>query len=107
MKNKLNYFKLLIIVLFFVFIVMYISRDSDYYEYENYKKVLITESAIKTFEDDVKEGKNIDSKIYLKDEYKDYSSGFSNLGIKASIVVDEIVKKGISSFLKIIKIFLT
>lgn len=107
MKNKPNYFKLIILILFFVFIVTYISKESGYYEYENYKKTLVIKNAIETFENDVKEGKNVNNKTYLEDEYKDYSSKTASLGIKSSIVIDNLVKKGFQSMVKFVKIFFT
>ena len=105
MKNKPNYFRLLIIISFFIFFISYLSRENGYYEYENYKKALITETAIQTFENDVKEGKNLNNKVYLEDEYKDYSSKASNLGIKSSDFIDSFMKKGFKSIINFIKVF--
>ena len=67
--NKLIKFLLLIFV---IFLILYISKETGLYEYKAYTKSKLTEEAIKKFEKDVSEGKNVSINDYVVEEYKDY-----------------------------------
>ena len=68
-----NTFKIIFIFLFVIFLTMYISVGSNYYEYELHKKVMLTNEDIKRFEDDVKNNKEVDI-----DNYKYIYENISN-----------------------------
>ena len=74
MKKKRNWFLRLLFVLFIVFLGLYIASVSGYYETQVGNKVALTEEAIRDFENDVLEGKNVDIKTYLQEDNKDYSN---------------------------------
>ena len=70
----------LLLVLFIFFLIIYCSSNSKYYEYSNYKKVIITNEKIEQFEKDINEGKDVNINDYIKDESKDYSNNVSKVG---------------------------
>ena len=86
MKHK-KIFKFIIYSILILFLFSYIIEESGYYEYNLNNKKNLTEQEIKQFETDVKEGKEIDLKEYLKDNKIDYSNNLtretSNLSIKS------------------------
>ena len=68
--KKTNPPKLIMLVIILVFICAYYISNSGYYEYELHKRVVLTEDKIAKFENDIKDGKNIDLKNYLIREKK-------------------------------------
>ena len=86
-----NYFLIIIIFLFIIFLILYISGEAGYYEYKVHTKTILTEEAIKEFEKDISEGKNVDAKDYFPKEV-DYSNVFTksanNISNKIGLVVN-------------------
>lgn len=91
--DKIIKFSLLALVL--VFLILFFSSSGGYYEYELNKKSNLTEEAIKKFEQDVRDGKEIDINDYVVKEKKDYSNTFSKLGLKLSSKIGTIFKEGV------------
>ena len=56
-------FKFTIISLLIIFLVLYISQSTGYYEFEQHRRVALTESKIKQFEQDIKKVKILMSVI--------------------------------------------
>ena len=77
------------------FLLMFFSSSSGYYEYELNKKSNLTQEAIIQFEQDVKDGKEIDINEYLVDEAKDYSNSFSDIGLNISNKIGTLFSKGV------------
>lgn len=106
MKNK-KLLKTIIYSIVLLFIFSYIIEESGYYEYNLNNKKNLTEKEIKEFERDVKEGKEIDLKEYLKDNKTDYSSNLtrktSNLSIKLNSYIKVILTNYFDIFKKLIK----
>ncbi len=86
-----KFIKLFIVVIVIIFFVMVFTSSSGYYEYELNKKANLTQEAIKQFEEDVKEGKEIDVKDYFIVENKDYSNKFSKAGLKISNKIGSLI----------------
>ena len=84
-------FKFFCIVLVFLFMTLYFSKNNGYYEYQQYQKTLFTKEQIERFENDVKEGRDVSIEDYLEDEV-DYSNKMSDIGLFLS--------KKISGFIK-------
>ncbi len=80
-------FYITILLLFIVFICIFSSSTSGYYEYSNYKNNSFTEEKMKEFEKDVAEGKNVNIKDYIDDNSKDYSNKITRLGDNISDLV--------------------
>ena len=94
MKIMLKIVLILIVVLFFS---LYYSKYSNYYYYENQK--VLTDEAIKRFEKDLKEGKEINVNNYIP-EQKNYNNKVSTLGLKTSNFIDKCFNKGLKIFAK-------
>ena len=77
-----------------VFLFLIVASQSGYYEYELSSKTKLTDEAIDKFENDVKEGKNIDINNYLVNEKKDYNNDVSNFGRKFSDKIESVFSKG-------------
>ena len=73
-------FYIILSILFIIFLIIFISTNSGYYEYKNNQKTIFTEEKIKEFEKDIKEGKNIKINNYLKDDSKNYSNRLTDIG---------------------------
>ena len=89
-----NTFKIIFIFLFVIFLTMYISVGSNYYEYELHKRVMLTNEDIKRFEDDVKNNKEVDIDNYISSRV-DYSNSFSKASTKVSKETKKYIKQGI------------
>ena len=48
---------------------MYVSKEAGYYEYKAYTKSKLTEEAIKKFENDIENGKDVSLKDFNGIEY--------------------------------------
>ena len=94
-----NILKFTFIILILLFIGLYISQVTGYYEYTESKKTTLTKDAINRFEKDVKEGKEISAKNYLEEE-KEYNNKVSKLGITVSNLIEKIFNKTMSSLFK-------
>lgn len=95
-------FKTTLIILFVVFITIYITHASGYYEYELHKKVELTNEQIEKFESDIKNNKNIDVNDYVGNTIEDYSNNFSDLSLSFSKFTSKYVKEGIKGIFNII-----
>ena len=94
-----NILKFTFIILILLFIGLYISQVTGYYEYTESKKITLTKDAINRFEKDVKEGKEISAKNYLEEE-KEYNNKVSKLGITVSNLIEKSFNKTMSSLFK-------
>ena len=101
-KRKQNYFKILLVSLFLIFTAYMVAYNSGYYEANVSRKSKITEEKLQEFENDVKEGKEIDVKKYIENDYVDYSSAFSKLGNKLSSSIDTFMDNGLSDFFELL-----
>ena len=98
MKNKS--LKSLIIIIIVIFIACYYVSNSGYYEYTIQKKTIITNERIKEFEQDVKNGNEVDIKDYLDNEDKDYSNKFTDIIYKLSNNGNKLARKCITAIFK-------
>ncbi len=87
MKGK-NIFRLVFLVLIILFIALYLTQLTGYYEFQESKKSSLTKDAIERFEKDVKEGREIVAKNYLVEE-KNYQNKASSLGMKVSGLIEK------------------
>lgn len=94
-KKKHNFFIILLAIIFITFMGLYISELNGYYDYQNHNKKILTEDAMKRFEEDVAKGLDVTKEDYLIDTYKDYSNGISKTGLKISEKTSKIMQKGI------------
>ena len=91
--DKIIKFLGLLMVVFFI--VMLFSSSSGYYEYEINKKSNLTQEAIIKFEQDVKDGKDIDVEEYLVKKENDYTNNFTKTGLSISNKIERMFAGGI------------
>ena len=97
-----NYFLIIMIFLFIIFLILYISGEAGYNEYKVHTKTILTEEAIKEFEKDISEGKNVKLENYIKTEKIDYSNMISDTGYNVGILIEKFMNKGIKKTVKIL-----
>ncbi len=98
-KDKLL---IVLLILFVIFLIIYITKEAGYYEYKAHNKAELTKEAIKKFENDVEEGKNVSINDYVVNNYKDYSNTISNLGYNLGEITESFMNNGIKKTLKIL-----
>ena len=96
-------FYIILSILFIIFLIIFISTNSGYYEYKNNQKTIFTEEKIKEFENDIKEGKNIKINNYLKDNSKNYSNRLTDIGDGISDLINDSVNFILKGGFKIIE----
>ncbi len=105
-KKKKNPIIILTIVLFGIYLSLYYLSVNGYYEYKEYNKMMLTEDAMKRFEEDVKNGKDISIDNYIN-EYKDYSNSVSNFGLKTGESLEKVMNKGLGGIFKVLSKLVT
>ncbi len=105
-KKKKNPLVIIVIVLFGCYMSLYYLSINGYYDYKEYNKMTLTKDAMKQFENDVKEGKNISINDYIT-EYKDYSNSVSNFGLKTGESIEKVINKGLGGVFKILSKLVT
>ena len=98
MEMKYKIFKWSFMFLLVIFLTLYFSQLTGYYEYQNYQKMVMTEEQIVQFEQDIKDGKEVDIKDYVVNINRDYDNSLSNLGMNISNIISNTVKNGIIKF---------
>lgn len=83
--------------LFIAFFAIFISSKTGYYDFELHNKAVLTEEKIKEFEQDVKDGKDINIKDYVVSSTPNYQNSVSRLGNKLSTSLEDLVQSGIES----------
>lgn len=100
-KKKKNWFLTCLGILFVIYIGLYIMDNLGYYNIAAKNKV-ITEEKILEFESDVRNGKEIDLKEYVRDT-TNYKNVYSNIGYTISVGIDNVLNRGLSNVGKILK----
>ena len=100
-KKKKNIFLKILLILFIVYLALYLMDNLGYYNIASKNKI-ITDKAMQEFEQDVKQGKKIDIKEYIRDE-TDYKNSYSNLGYYLSNGIDTVLNKGFKNIGKILE----
>lgn len=100
-KKKSNWFLKIVVVLFMIYFALYLMDNLGYYNVATKQKV-ITEEKLQEFENDVKNGKSIDIKNYVRDT-TNYRNTFSNIGYNVSVGIDNVLNKGLKDINKIMK----
>ncbi len=86
------------ILLFLVFVGLYFTASSGYYETEERKKMTLTEEQIERFEQDVADGKQVDIENYLKLNERNYDNSISSTTLQISNKIGEYFEKGLNAF---------
>ena len=91
-KNK--GIKMIILLFFLAFSILYISALSGYFEYENHKNTYLTEKEIRKYEEAIKNGETIDMDSYIIKRQK-YSNKLSVAASNLSNTISYLTKTGI------------
>ena len=94
-KKRNKFFKWTLFIFFTAFLTLYLSQATGYYEYEQSRKTAFTEEQIKQFEQDVKDGKEIDVTQYLENTTKNYQNNISKVTLNISEAISKYTKLGI------------
>lgn len=86
MKGK-KIFRMVMITLIILFATLYFTQAAGYFEYTTRKTNTLTEDAITRFEEDIKSGKKIKAKDYIKKE-NNYHNNLSRLGSGVSSAIE-------------------
>ncbi len=98
--NKL--FRYAILVSFVTFFALYLSQSTGYFEYRNSKKVALTNKQIEKFEQDIKEGKNVDIENYIETNNQNYQNTISKTGLTISNLTEKAIRKLIDGSFKVL-----
>jgi hypothetical protein len=89
--KKEKVFNTIIIIFFILFVALLIAQKSGYYQNKSSRNKTLTEEQIKAFEEDIKNGKEIDIKDYTTDNNINYSNELSNNIYKISLKIEEAI----------------
>ena len=84
-KKKKNIFLRILLFLFIIYFSLYLMDNLGYYNVHS-RNTILTEEMIVEFENDVKNGKDIDIKEYTKDNSV-YINSYSRLGFVVSSTI--------------------
>ena len=94
--KKESIFKFILLCFIICFLVILFAGKTGYYEKKLRDNSILTEEQIKKFEEDIKNGKNVDISNYVINENKDYTTNFTNdvysVSLKVEKTIDKIVK---------------
>ena len=97
METKVyNGVKVVLLLLFIIFITLFFASYTGYYDYENRKTKNLTEEQMRKFEEDVKNGVNLDLENYIVKPKSDYRNFLSKIGSKTSKTVSNFVSSSVN-----------
>lgn len=102
-KKKTNIFSKVMIILFLLFLICYILSISGYYENKMHLKTTFTEEKMNEFENDVKNGVEIDLNNYIDTSEKNYSNKFTKISDNLGNISCNIFEKGLAGVIEILK----
>lgn len=102
-ENKYHHFWRILFILFITYIAINVSVNNGYYESKLNNKTVLTKEAIMQFEQDIKEEKEIDINDYIINEYQDYSSPFSKLGVSVTKLFDKMANEYLENITNVFK----
>ena len=106
-KNNGSWVLKLLGLLFILYLSLSVAIHSGYYEAKLSEKTTITKEAMEQFEEDIKNGKDVDIREYLTDKNQDYSNQTTRLGLLFSESVESFMTKGIDGMIEIVKTLFT
>lgn len=104
MTKNLNNF--LYLFLFLSFLIIYSASELGYFDHIKSRRVSLTNEQIQKFEQDIKNGKEIDISEYYINKDDQYNNRFSELGSKLSLKISELIKNVLNKSFEILNDFL-
>lgn len=103
-KDKI--FKAVFSLSLIIYLVIYLASASGYYEYKNYKKMTLTEEQIEKFEEDIKEGKEVNVEDYVVKDNNVVDNKIAKMGKKLSFAISDTLTSVLSKSFKAISKFI-
>ena len=94
-KTYNNIFKSIFIILGIIYLGLFIANNSGYYSFTMRNRKALTDEQIKKFEEDVKNGEEIDLNNYLNAQVISYQNNISKLGYNVSSFCEKLIKHSI------------
>ena len=94
-------------ILFVVYISLTIAISTGYYEAKLSEKTTITDEKMKQFEEDIRNGLDVDIKDYVTDIKQDYSNQTTKAGVMFSSAIETVMSKGIDGMINVFKALFT
>ena len=104
--KKRKIIKYILIILVITFLFTYILSKSGYYEYALQTKKNLTAEEMRKFEEDIKEGRDVDITDYLKSKEVDYTNSLTRTTVSLSRGINDCLEKGIEVIFGILNKFL-
>ena len=102
-KKKIHPILRIILLLFFLYLIVFCLSISGYYENKMHTKTMYTNNQIKAFEEDIKNGKEIDLNRYLLEDEEDYSNIFTRVSDHIGEFINSFMSGGIDETVKVLK----
>ncbi len=96
-----NFLLKALLFLFVLFLIFYLSKETGLYEFKTYTKTHLTNDAIKEFEKDLSDGKDVTLNDYIVSKEKNYTNIINKTGSFISSSVENIMNDGIKKTIKI------
>ena len=103
MRNNYNSILKILLFLFVLFLIIYLSGKTGLYEFKTYTKTHLTNDAIKKFEHDLDEGMDVTLNDYIISKEKNYTNIVNKTGSFISNGIESIMNNGIKKTVKILK----
>lgn len=95
MEKKYKVFKWTFLFFLVIFLTLYFSQLTGYYEFKNYERMSMTQEQIRQFEEDIKNGKEVDIKDYTVNTEKNYQNRFSKAGLTLSTGISDLIESSV------------
>ena len=103
MNNNTKAFYIIVLILFIIFLIIFLSSSKGYYEYSNSQKKTITDKKIKQFEEDIKNGKDVNINDYYKVETKNYNNNITRIGDDMNLFINKSINYMLESSFKVVE----
>ena len=101
----MKYIKLCFFTLFFIFLCAYFSVGNGYYEYYLASQRNLTKDAIRHFEDDIRNGRDIDIQQYSNENRVDYSTNLTKRVSQVNLKLNQYLKDLIDNVFRVMEKF--
>ncbi len=94
-----NYFKIFILIFIVFFLFLYFSYQNGYYIDKNKEKKILTEEKIKEYEEDLKNGVDVENKDYVVVS-STYDNSYTRFALSFSKKIESSIDKVIKYFFR-------
>ena len=88
-------FRVTLSISFAIFLTLFVSHKYGYYDYRMYQRVTLTNEQIQRFEQDIRDGKEIDLQEYLVHITRNNKNRISRTGLNISNSISNVVKNSV------------